>query len=111
MIRSGLILMIKDLALKGKSVSQFASEVGVSENTARKYIAEPMKPYGLLGRTKPSKLNSYKPVLQEMMNQGIFNCVVLFDRIRDMGYDGSMTFSRIMYIHFARQISTSSAKI
>ena len=30
MIRSGLILMIKDLALKGKSVSQIASEVGVS---------------------------------------------------------------------------------
>lgn len=50
MIRSGLILMIKDLALKGKSVSQIASEVGISENTARKYIAEPMKPHGLLGR-------------------------------------------------------------
>ena len=83
--------MIKDLALKGKSVSQFASEVGVSENTARKYITGPMKPHGLLGHTKPSKLDSYNPVLQEMMNQGIYNCVVLLERIRDMGYDGSIT--------------------
>lgn len=98
MIRSGLILMIKDLALKGKSVSQIASEVGVSENTARKYIAEPMKPHGLLGRKKPSKLDSYKPMLQEMMNQGIFNCVVLLDRIRNMGYDGSMTILKD-YVH------------
>ena len=50
---------------------------------------------------KPSKLDSYKPVLQEMMNQGIFNCVVLLDRIRDMGYDGSITILKD-YVHTFR---------
>ena len=41
MIRSGLILMIKDMAAKNKSAAQIASEVGVAENTARKYMTAP----------------------------------------------------------------------
>lgn len=60
-----------------------------------------MKPHGLRGRTKLSKLYSYKPVLQEMMNQGIFNCVVLLNRIRNMEYDGSMTILKD-YVHLFR---------
>ena len=39
-------------------------------------MREPAKPYGLKGRRKPSKLPPYKPYLQELMNQEIFNCVV-----------------------------------
>lgn len=91
MIRSGLIIMIKDLAAKGKSAGEISREIGVAENTARKYMSQPARPHGLKGRRKPSKLDPYKPHLQELMNQGIFNCVVLMERIRDMGYDGSMT--------------------
>lgn len=91
MIRSGLIIMIKDLAAKGKSVGEISYETHVSENTVRKYIREPTKPHGLKGRKKASKLDPYKPCLQELMNQGIFNCVVLLERIRAMGYDGGLT--------------------
>lgn len=91
MIRSGLIIMIKDLAAKGKRAGEISREVGVAENTARKYMTQPAKPHGLKGRTKPSKLDPYKPCLQELMNQGIFNCVVLLERIQAMGYDGGMT--------------------
>lgn len=41
MIRSGLILMIKDLAAKGKSAYAIGREIGVSKNTARKYMQQP----------------------------------------------------------------------
>ncbi len=91
MIRSGLILMIKDLAAKGKSASQISREVGVAENTTRKYMTQPANPHGLTGTKKPSKLDPYKPTLQELMNQGVFNCVVLLERIQALGYDGSLT--------------------
>lgn len=91
MIRSGLILMIKDLAGKGKGAGEISRAVGVAENTARKYITQPAKPHGLKGIRKPSKLDSYKPLLQELMNQGIFNCVVLMERIQAKGYNGSLT--------------------
>ena len=76
MIRSGQIIMIKDFVAKGKSAGEISRGIGVAENTARKYMREPAKPYGLKGRRKPSKLPPYKPYLQELMNQEIFNCVV-----------------------------------
>lgn len=57
MIRSGLIIMIKDLAEKGKSAGGISREFGVTENTARRYISQPVRPHGLKGRKKPSKLS------------------------------------------------------
>ena len=68
MIRNGLIIMIKDFAAKGKRAGEISREIGVSENTARKYMRQPARPHGLKGRSKPSKLDPYKPYLQELMN-------------------------------------------
>lgn len=59
MIRSGLILMIKELAGKGKSAYSIGRELGVSKNTARKYITQPAQPHGLKGVRKGSKLAPY----------------------------------------------------
>ena len=77
MIRSGLILMIKDLAAKGKSAYAIEQEIGVSKNTARKYMQQPARPHGLTGTSKGSKLDPYKPQLDECMAQEIFIYVVL----------------------------------
>ncbi len=49
MIRSGLIIMIKDLASKGKSAGAISREIGIAENTAQKYMTQPAKPHGLKG--------------------------------------------------------------
>ena len=108
MIRSGLIIMIKDLASKGKSAGEISLEVGVAENTARKYMTQPAKEHGLKGRKKVSKLDPYKPYLQELMNQGIFNCVVLLRRIREKGYEGSLTILKD-YVHDFRPAKASPA--
>lgn len=91
MIRSGLIIMIKDLASKGKSAGAISREIGIAENTAQKYMTQPAKPHGLKGTKKSSKLDPYKPYLQELMNQGIFNYVVLYERISRKGYSGGIT--------------------
>lgn len=44
MIRSGLIIMIKDFAAKGKSAGEISRGIGVSENTARKYMRQLANP-------------------------------------------------------------------
>ena len=56
MIRSGLILMIKELAGKGKSAYSIGREIGVSKNTARKYITQPAQPHCPL----PAKIDRKK---------------------------------------------------
>ena len=88
MIRSGLILMIKDKALKGKSAYAIGAELGISKNTAKKYMEQPVRSRGLKGKKKSSKLDPYKPQLVQWIQEGIFNCVVLMERLREVGYDG-----------------------
>ena len=63
MIRSGLILMIKDLAAKGKSAYAIGQEIGISKNTARKYMTQSAQPHGLKGIKRGSKLDPYKELL------------------------------------------------
>lgn len=65
MIRSGLILMVKESAEKGKSAYAISREIGISKNTVRKYMTQPAKPHGLKGIKKGSELDPYKPMLEE----------------------------------------------
>lgn len=65
MIRSGLILMIKVLATKGNSVYTIGREIGVSKNTARKYMLQPARHRGLKWVSRSSKLDPCKAHLDE----------------------------------------------
>ena len=91
MIRSGLINMIRENVRKGKSAYAVGKELGISKNTAKKYMHQPKTEHGLKGRTRPTKLDPFKPQINEMMENGIFNCVVILERLQDMGYTGGIT--------------------
>jgi predicted transcriptional regulator len=91
MIRSGTINMIHEGSQKGKSAYAISKELGISKNTAKKYMNQPKAEHGLKGRTKSSKLDPFKPQINEMIENGIFNCVVIFERLKDMGYTGDIT--------------------
>ena len=108
MIRSGLILMIKEKALKGKSAYAIGAELGISKNTAKKYMEQPVRPHGLKGKKKGSKLDPYKPLLNQWLQEGIFNCVVLMERLREVGYDGGMSILK-EYVHPYRPAKSAPA--
>ena len=67
-----------------------------SARTARKYIERGEK--SPLEADRFFKLDAYKPQLHELMNQGIFNCVVLLERLRDTGYSGGISILK-EYVH------------
>mgnify|MGYP002351676448 FL=1 len=96
MLRSGTILMIREKAQGGKSAYTIGKELGISKNTAKKYIKRKGDPPPKTDRF--SKLDVYKPLLNELMNQGIFNCVVLLERLRDAGYGGGISILK-EYVH------------
>lgn len=99
MLRSGTILMIREKAQGGKSAYAIGKELGISKNTARKYIEREESSPPETNRF--SKLDAYKPQLHELMNQGIFNCVVLLERLQAAGYDGGITVLK-EYVHPCR---------
>ena len=91
MIRSGLILMIRQKVQAGQSSYSIGKELGISKNTAKKYSTGELKEHGLKGRVKPSKLDRYRQIVDTMMGSGIFNCVVIHERLQDLGYGGGIT--------------------
>jgi len=96
MLRSGTILMIREKAESGESAYAIGKELRISKNTAHKYIEckEDAPPKIDLF----SKLDAYKPQLDELMNQGIFNCVVLQERLQSAGYSGGISILK-EYVH------------
>lgn len=92
MKRSELILMIREEAQKGKTAYAISKEFPISKNTAKKYLEQDISmQHGLKGRTKPSKLDEFKEMIDSFMAEGIFNCVVIFERIQAKGYSGGMS--------------------
>lgn len=96
MLRSGTILMIREKAESGESAYAIGKELRISKNTAHKYIerreATPVK------IDRFSKLDAYKPQLDELMDRGIFNCVVLLERLQSTGYSGGISILK-EYVH------------
>ena len=91
MIRSGLILMIREKANSGQSSYSIGKELGISKNTAKKYADGHSDQHQLKGRKKPSKLDPFKAVIDKMIANGIFNCVVIYERLQELGYIGGIT--------------------
>lgn len=90
--------MIKDLAGKSKSAYSIGHEIRINKNAARKNMELADRPHGLKGVSKGSKLDLYKSQLNDWMGQGIFNCVVLPEQLRGLGYDGQMSILKV-YVH------------
>ena len=88
--------MIREKAQRGRSAYAIGKELDISKNTARKYIDRQEVPPPKIDRF--SKLDSFKPMLHELMSQGVFNCVVLLERLKDAGYDGGITILK-EYVH------------
>lgn len=64
------------------------------------------KAHGLKDSKKPSKLNHYKPQID--LSEGIFNCVVIHERLQELGYTGGITIIK-EYVHPLRPARNSPA--
>ena len=83
---------IEELVRQGVSQAQIAELTGFDRKTVRKYCkqADAVPRYG--PRTpRPSKLDRFKPFIEERLRAGVWNAVVLLHELRDRGYDGGYT--------------------
>ena len=110
MIRSGLITMIREKSDHGKSPYAISKELGIAENTAKKYIDNRGKTlkHGLSGKSKGSKLDPVKQDIENYLKHGILNCSVIFERLQEKGYDGGITIIKD-YIKPFRPLNTRKA--
>jgi transposase len=88
--------MIRELHQRGWTQSAIADETGFDRKTIRKYLKQDELPKRKNNQqaNKKGKLDDYKEYLLKRLREGTTNCVVLFEEIQGMGYDGKMTILR-----------------
>lgn len=88
----GEFFMIKEMKERGMSISDIARELRMDRKTVRKYLTAPSAPVPSKRKQKASKLDPYKPYLdQRMLEDQVWNSVKLFEEIEVKGYDGGLT--------------------
>lgn len=87
-------LLIRELFHRGFSISEISRQTGFDRKTIRKYLQQKTIPEPKKCPPRPSKLDPYKPYLQEKINEGPYTAARLFREIREMGYDGGETIVR-----------------
>lgn len=87
---------------QGMSIRRIADELGVARNTVRTYLRASGVPQPKPRPKRSSKLDPYRPYLQQRLAEGVTNCVVLLRELQARGYDGGYTILKAA-VHPLRQ--------
>jgi transposase len=93
-LKTGEFFMIRDLFQKGWTKTAIAEATGFDRKTISKYINSDKVPEAKSRKSKPSKLDPFKPYILQRIQEEATNCVVLLEEIQAMGYEGQSTILR-----------------
>ena len=89
MLRGRDVDQIRELRQQGLCISEIGTVTGHDRKTVRKYLDQPWRP--LQRRRRPSKLDPFRPYIEERLTAGVWNAVVLLRELRQRGYTGGYT--------------------
>jgi transposase len=89
MLGGRTVKQIYELRAEGQSVRAIARLLGVARNSVRKYLRADEIPKPQPRPARGSKLDPFRPCLEQRVREGVVNCVVLLRELRAQGYTGS----------------------
>lgn len=98
---------IIELKRQGLSITQISLTTGYSRPTIRKFLQDPQTPRYSPRPAKESKLETFKPYLEQRLSQGAWNAVVLLSELKARGYTGGLTILK----DFLRPLRSQAAKV
>lgn len=92
MLRGRDVQELKELQRQGMSIQAISELTGWDRKTIRKYMkAAGVAPEYGPRSAQPSKLDAFKPYLQERLRAGVWNARVLLRELRERNFAGSYT--------------------
>lgn len=101
--------VIKVLAEEGMYQKDIAEKLGVHPKTVSRALERGCAP-GKTRKKKESKLEPYKPTIDRLLSDGVWNAVVVLREIQVEGYDGEISLVR-KYIKPKRVLRSSRATV
>lgn len=99
---------IHALRRQGLSISRISTLTGFNRRTIRNYLTQPGQPeYGPRPQ-RESKLDPFKEWLDQRLQAGVWNAVVLLRELRERGYAGGYSILK-EYVHPKRQSAQTVA--
>jgi len=109
MIRKETFAVIKALEKQGVYQKDIAAEIGVHPKTVSRALKRGSEPVRKR-KKRGSKLDPYKPKIDKLLKEGVWNAVVIWREIQADGYDGKLTILR-EYIKPKRPMRSSRATV
>src|SRR5688500_417911 len=85
--------VIKALVQRGVYLKDIATDLGVHPRTVRRALQRGSAPVPTRA-PRGSKLDSYKPLVDQLLTDGVWNCVVILRELEAKGYAGGYTILR-----------------
>ena len=87
-MKGDLWLDIRNLYKKGTSISEISRMLNINWRTAKEYATSENRPKYNLTVEKPSKLDSYKKIIDNLLEDVPLSGVRVFEEIQKLGYTG-----------------------
>ncbi len=100
---------IKAQKAKGVYLVDIAADLGVHPKTVRRALQRGAPPRPV-GRPRASKLDPYKAKIDSLLQDEVWNCMVILREIQAMGYDGEVSIVRD-YVKPKRPLRQSKATV
>jgi transposase len=102
--------MIQEKIQQGMYIKDIAEELGVHPRTVRRAVKRGSAPPGKRPTARKSKLDLFKPTIDRLLAEGVWNSVVIQREIEALGYTGKGAILRA-YIQPKRVLRPSRATV
>ena len=73
---------------KGLSYVELGKKYHIDPRTAKRYAESPQKPEYTLSEPKPTKMDPYKEIVDEWLEEAPYSAIRILEKLREMGFDG-----------------------
>ena len=73
---------------KGLSYVELGKKYHMDPRTAKRYAESPQKPEYTLSQPKPTKMDPFKPLVDEWLEEAPYSAIRILEKLRELGFDG-----------------------